>query len=121
MRWPARTRETGGTMTHVQTQPDATPITPDVVSAIGNKAGGATGSGWQLTGPVVDVQLAADALPEIYTALDVARDDGRILALETQSHLGNDAVRAIAMSTADGRRRGAQVQDLGGPITVPVG
>src|SRR3954466_12109692 len=120
-RWPARKRETGGTMTDVQTQPDATPVTTDVVSANGNKAGGATGTILQITGPVVDVQFPADMLPEIYNALQVTRDDGSILTLETQSHLGNDAVRAIAMSTTDGLRRGAPVQDMGGPITVPVG
>jgi F-type H+-transporting ATPase subunit beta len=108
-------------MTDVQTQPDAMPIVADVVSANGNKAGGATGTILQITGPVVDVQFPPDALPEIYNALHVTRDDGSILTLETQSHLGNDAVRAIAMSTTDGLRRGAPVQDMGGPITVPVG
>ena len=108
-------------MTDVQTQPDTTPIVADVVSANGNKAGGATGTILQITGPVVDVQFPADMLPEIYNALQVTRDDGSILTLETQSHLGNDAVRAIAMSTTDGLRRGALVQDMGGPITVPVG
>jgi F-type H+/Na+-transporting ATPase subunit beta len=108
-------------MTDVQTQPDAMPIVTDVVSANGNKAAGATGTILQITGPVVDVQFPADMLPEIYNALEVTRDDGSILTLETQSHLGNDAVRAIAMSTTDGLRRGATVQDMGGPITVPVG
>jgi F-type H+-transporting ATPase subunit beta len=108
-------------MTDVQTQPEATPIVADVVSANGKKAAGATGTILQITGPVVDVQFPADALPEIYNALEVTRDDGSILTLETQSHLGNDAVRAIAMSTTDGLRRGALVQDMGGPITVPVG
>jgi F-type H+/Na+-transporting ATPase subunit beta len=108
-------------MTDVQTQPDAMPITADVVSANGKQTGGATGTILQITGPVVDVQFPADALPEIYNALEVTRDDGGILTLETQSHLGNDAVRAIAMSTTDGLRRGATVQDMGGPITVPVG
>jgi F-type H+/Na+-transporting ATPase subunit beta len=108
-------------MTDVQTQPDATPVVADIVSADGHKAGGATGTILQITGPVVDVQFPADMLPEIYNALQVTRDDGSILTLETQSHLGNDAVRAIAMSTTDGLRRGATVQDMGGPITVPVG
>ncbi|HEX2280422.1 MAG TPA: F0F1 ATP synthase subunit beta, partial [Thermomicrobiales bacterium] len=108
-------------MTDVQTQPDATNVTADVVSANGNKAGGASGTILQITGPVVDVQFPADLLPEIYNALEVTRDDGTILTLETQSHLGNDAVRAIAMSTTDGLRRGTPVRDIGGPITVPVG
>src|ERR687892_578850 len=108
-------------MTDVQTQPDTTQIVADVVSANGNKASGATGTILQITGPVVDVEFPADRLPEIYNALEVTRDDGSILTLETQSHLGNDAVRAIAMTTTDGLRRGTPVRDIGGPITVPVG
>jgi F-type H+-transporting ATPase subunit beta len=75
----------------------------------------------QITGPVVDVQFAPDMLPEIYNALHVTREDGTVLTLETQSHLGNDAVRAVAMSTTDGLRRGAKVTDVGAAITVPVG
>ena len=73
MRWPASSRETGGTMTDVQTQPDATTVATDVVSANGNKPGGATGTILQITGPVVDVQFPADMLPEIYNALEVTR------------------------------------------------
>jgi F-type H+-transporting ATPase subunit beta len=87
----------------------------------GKKGAGANGAILQITGPVVDVQFPPDQLPEIYNALEVTRDNGSILTLETQSHLGNDAVRAIAMSTTDGLRRGMTVHDTGGPITVPVG
>ncbi len=47
-------------MTDVQTQADATPIVADVVAANGNKAGGATGTIVQITGPVVDVQFPPD-------------------------------------------------------------
>ncbi|MEZ4561569.1 MAG: F0F1 ATP synthase subunit beta [Thermomicrobiales bacterium] len=75
----------------------------------------------QITGPVVDVQFPADMLPEIYNALHVTKEDGSVLTLETQSHLGNDAVRAVAMSSTDGLRRGAKVTDIGAAITVPVG
>ncbi|MCA9863829.1 MAG: hypothetical protein KC432_12445, partial [Thermomicrobiales bacterium] len=74
----------------------------------------------QITGPVVDVQFPADMLPEIYNALHVTKEDGSVLTLETQSHLGNDAVRAVAMSSTDGLRRGAKVTDTGAAITVPV-
>ena len=87
----------------------------------GHAQAGASGTILQITGPVIDVQFPADQLPEIYNALEVTRDDGGILTLETQSHLGNDAIRAIAMSSTDGLRRGTPVQDMGGPITVPVG
>jgi F-type H+-transporting ATPase subunit beta len=92
----------------------------DTTASNGHKRG-ATGTILSITGPVVDVQFPADLLPEIYNALHVPKEDGSVLVLETQSHLGNDAVRAIAMSSTDGLRRGATVQDMGGPITVPVG
>ncbi|MFT4037847.1 MAG: F0F1 ATP synthase subunit beta [Thermomicrobiales bacterium] len=75
----------------------------------------------QITGPVVDVQFPPDMLPEIYNALQVTKEDGTLLTLETQSHLGNDAVRAVAMSSTDGLRRGAKVTDIGAAISVPVG
>ena len=114
-------------MTDTQTQQapastavSATPASTAAPEPNGHKAG-ATGTILQITGPVVDVQFPADMLPEIYNALQVTKDDGTVLTLETQSHLGNDAVRAIAMSSTDGLRRGALVKDMGGPITVPVG
>jgi F-type H+-transporting ATPase subunit beta len=81
----------------------------------------ATGEILQITGPVVDVQFPPDMLPEIYNALQVTKEDGTVLTLETQSHLGNDAVRAVAMSSTDGLRRGAKVTDIGAAITIPVG
>jgi F-type H+/Na+-transporting ATPase subunit beta len=90
------------------------------VSSNGRRTG-ATGRILQITGPVVDVQFPADMLPEIYNALEVTKDDGTVLTLETQSHLGNDAVRSVAMSSTDGLRRGVDVLDTGGPISVPVG
>ncbi len=87
----------------------------------------ATGKIIQITGPVVDIEFPPDQLPEIYNAVTIALDgndanDGRrSLVLETQTHLGNDAVRAVAMSSTDGLRRGMDAVDTGGPITVPVG
>ncbi|MDQ3226226.1 MAG: hypothetical protein M3Q50_06325, partial [Chloroflexota bacterium] len=108
-------------MTDQPTLQDAPSVTGTAVASNGKGEGGATGTVLQITGPVVDVQFPPDQLPEIYNALEITRDDGGILTLETQSHLGNDAVRAIAMSTTDGLRRGTSVHDAGGPITVPVG
>jgi F-type H+-transporting ATPase subunit beta len=70
---------------------------------------------------VVDIQFPPDELPEIYNSVQVTRDDGSILTLEVQSHLGNDWVRAVAMSTTDGIRRGMDVVDTGKAIAVPVG
>jgi F-type H+-transporting ATPase subunit beta len=82
---------------------------------------GATGRIVQVLGPVVDVQFPPDSLPEIYNSIQVTRDDGSVLTLEVQSHLGNDWVRAVAMSSTDGIRRGMDVIDTGKAIAVPVG
>jgi F-type H+/Na+-transporting ATPase subunit beta len=81
----------------------------------------ATGRIVQVMGPVVDIEFPPDNLPEIYNALDVRMDDGTTLVLETQTHLGNDWVRAVAMSTTDGLRRGMEAVDTGAAISVPVG
>jgi len=84
-------------------------------------AAGTKGTLVQIIGPVVDVEFPADQLPEIYHAIEVPRDDGTRLIAETQQHLGNNWVRAVAMSTTDGLRRGMEAVDTGAPITVPVG
>ncbi|MEM7102519.1 MAG: F0F1 ATP synthase subunit beta [Bacteroidota bacterium] len=76
----------------------------------------------QIIGAVVDVSFPEhDALPEILNALEVVREDGSKLILETQRHLGEDSVRTIAMDATDGLTRGMEVRDLGEPITMPVG
>src|SRR6478672_6721867 len=82
---------------------------------------GATGKIVQVLGAVVDIEFPPDQLPQIYNALEVTFDDGAKLTLETQQHLGNDWVRAVAMSSTDGIRRGMDVVDLGQAIGVPVG
>ncbi|HEY8600602.1 MAG TPA: F0F1 ATP synthase subunit beta [Thermomicrobiales bacterium] len=84
-------------------------------------ASGTTGKIVQITGPVVDIEFPTDRLPEIYNALILTRPDGQPLTLEVQQHLGNNWVRAVAMSTTDGLRRGMDAIDTGAPITVPVG
>ncbi len=81
----------------------------------------ATGKILQIMGPVVDLEFPPDQLPEIYNAVEIRREDGTTLVLETQTHLGNDAVRTVAMSTTDGLRRGMDAIDTGQPIAVPVG
>jgi F-type H+-transporting ATPase subunit beta len=80
-----------------------------------------TGSIVQIIGPVLDVQFDEGKLPSIFGALKVKHDDGTEVIAEIQQHLGNNWVRAVAMSTTDGLRRGMPVEDLGGPITAPVG
>src|SRR5215207_2888061 len=78
-----------------------------------------------VTGVVIDV-LFSEQLPDIYSALEIkVAEEGNRPALdlvcEVQQHLGDDRVRAIAMDATDGLRRGDEVLDTGGPITVPVG
>ncbi len=89
-----------------------------------------TGKIVQITGPVVDIEFPPDQLPQIYNAVEVsvagslasggATGSGRIV-MEVQQHLGNDWVRAVAMTSTDGLRRGMDAVDTGKPITVPVG
>ncbi|MGI5836844.1 MAG: F0F1 ATP synthase subunit beta [Chloroflexota bacterium] len=80
----------------------------------------ATGKVVQVLGAVVDVEFPPDQLPEIYNALETDIN-GKKLVLETQQHLGNNWVRAVAMSSTDGLKRDSEVIDTGGPIAVPVG
>ena len=82
---------------------------------------GAIGKVIQITGPVVDVEFPAGQLPAIYNAIEIRRPNGTTLICEVQQHLGNNWVRAVAMTTTDGLPRGAEVRDTGAPITVPVG
>ncbi|MGE7917391.1 F0F1 ATP synthase subunit beta [Viridibacillus sp. NPDC093762] len=84
-----------------------------------------TGHVLQVMGAVVDVQFDNSSLPEIYNALTVEikrpGEEPQTLTLEVALHLGDNAVRTIAMSSSDGLQRGAVVTDLGAPISVPVG
>ncbi len=74
----------------------------------------------QVVGVVVDVEFEKGNLPSIYDALDVGAGDDR-LVLEVAQHLSETSVRAIALSTTDGLRRGDKVEATGAPISVPVG
>jgi len=78
----------------------------------------------QVIGPVVDVEFSDGHLPELYNALTVDYElNGKParLTLEVQQHLGEGWVRAVAMSLAEGLKRGNEVRDTGAPISVPVG
>jgi len=75
----------------------------------------------QIVGPVLDVAFEEGQLPEIYDALRIPREDGTEIVAEVQQHLGNSWVRAVAMDTSDGLRRGMKVRATGDPIAVPVG
>ena len=78
----------------------------------------------QVIGPVVDVEFEKE-LPMIYDALEIsldsARDKTSKLVLEVAQHLGGNRVRAVAMGSTDGLRRGMEVLSTGAPISVPVG
>jgi F-type H+-transporting ATPase subunit beta len=80
----------------------------------------------QIIGPVVDIDFSAtDGLPGIYDALEVEFGVGgsqaKKLTLEVQQHLGDGWVRAIAMSSTEGLKRGMAITNTGAPISVPVG
>ncbi|MFY0252430.1 F0F1 ATP synthase subunit beta [Chitinophaga sp. 30R24] len=79
-----------------------------------------TGKIKQIIGPVVDVHFD-DKLPEIYSALEITRENGQKVVLEVQQHLGEDSVRTVAMDSTDGMVRGMTVVDKGAPIKMPIG
>jgi F-type H+/Na+-transporting ATPase subunit beta len=82
-----------------------------------------TGKIVKVLGPVVDVEFSG-ALPGIYNALTVeykVQNQPATLTLEVQQHLGDKCVRAISMSGTEGLKRGFEVTDSGGPISMPVG
>src|SRR5687768_7888091 len=79
----------------------------------------------QVIGPVVDVEFEAGHLPNIYNAIRIS---GSVpggqkvdIVCEVQQHLGEGRVRAVAMKPTDGLQRGMTAEDMGEPITVPVG
>jgi F-type H+-transporting ATPase subunit beta len=79
-----------------------------------------TGTITQVVGVVVDVEFTDKKLPAIYDALEIKRDKDT-LVFEVAQHLSEHTVRAIAMSSTDGLKRGDAIEATGGPISVPVG
>ncbi len=77
-----------------------------------------TGNIVQVIGAVIDVEFPRNAVPAVYDALIVADQS---LTLEVQQQLGDGVVRAIAMGTSDGVKRGMVATNTGAPICVPVG
>jgi F-type H+-transporting ATPase subunit beta len=80
----------------------------------------------QVIGPVLDVEFQEHNLPEIYNAVRVTGEgfdtpEPIDIIAEVQQHLGEGRVRAVAMKPTEGVVRGMKAEDLGGPITVPVG
>lgn len=78
----------------------------------------------QVIGAVIDVAFAKENVPNILDAIVVdftVNDETKHLVLEVQQHLGDGLVRAVAMSSTDGLKRGMPVNTTGAPISVPVG
>ncbi len=82
----------------------------------------AVGTVVQVIGPSVDIRFEANELPKLFNAAKIEIPEKKInVTLEIAQHIGDNTVRAIAMSSTDGLVRGMKVKDLGEPITVPVG
>src|SRR6266508_4214066 len=88
---------------------------------------GGVGRVVRVIGPVVDVEFPADAMPDIYNALEVdlglGGDTSKMttITMEVALHVGDNIVRAISMKPTDGLVRGTEVRDTGRAISVPVG
>ena len=74
----------------------------------------------QVIGPVLDIRFPEGSLPELLNAIEVPNGEATIVA-EVAQHLGDNVVRAVAMSSTDGLQRGVPATETGAPISVPVG
>src|SRR5487761_365637 len=95
-----------------------------MTATVENETATSTGRVARVTGPVVDVEFPAEAMPEIYFALHVDITYGgetHTLTLEVEQHIGDNMVRAISLEPTDGLVRGAEVTSTGASISVPVG
>ena len=80
----------------------------------------------QVIGAVVDIEFPREAMPKVYEALVLERDENNTLAeagltFEVQQQLGDGVVRTIAMGSSEGLQRGMKVNSTGHEISVPVG
>jgi F-type H+-transporting ATPase subunit beta len=75
----------------------------------------------QVIGSVVDIEFPSDALPALFNAIEIIKEDGIKLVLEVQAHVGNNRVRCLSFVPTDGLARGVEAVDTGDPIKVPVG
>src|SRR3990167_5271983 len=85
-----------------------------------DKSSKSTGRIVQIIGPVVDVEFEKGNLPDIYSALEI-KTGKETLICEVEQHLGENMVRALALGSTDGLKRGLSVTDTRAPIQVPVG
>lgn len=75
----------------------------------------------KVMGVVIDVKFPGGDLPGIHNALEITSLEDQQLIFEVQEHINSNTVRAIAMGSNSGLRRGLRVKDTGLPIMVPVG
>ena len=78
----------------------------------------------QIIGPVIDIEFSPEQLPTIYNAIKIQGQSGDVqlsVIAEVMQHLGDNTIRAVAMSSTDGMMRGMEAIDTGAPIKVPVG
>jgi len=85
-----------------------------------------TGKVIKVAGPAIDLQFSEGHLPKIFNAIRITSEgfdvpDPIDIICEVQQHLGEGRVRTVAMQPTEGLVRGMQAEDLGEPITVPVG
>ncbi len=93
----------------------------DMSASAAVRAPRAVGRVSALRGAVLDVVFESGPLPPVEDALSIVREDGSRLTAEVEAHLGPTAVRALALQSTAGLRRGARVEAQGGPLEVPVG
>jgi len=74
----------------------------------------------QIIGPVIDIKFDSDSLPNIYNSIEIQMED-RVVVAEVEQHIGDDIIRAVAMESTEGLKRGLEAVDTGSAITVPVG
>src|SRR5579863_5300503 len=80
----------------------------------------------EVIGPVVDVLFQEHHLPAIHSAVRITSEGFNVpepldVVAEVEQHLGEGRVRCVAMKPTEGMVRGMNAEDLGEPITVPVG
>src|ERR1700726_2168305 len=85
-----------------------------------------TGRVIEVIGPVVDVQFEEGHLPLIHNAVRITSEGFDVpepidIVAEVEQHLGESRVRCLAMKPTEGLVRGMKAEDLGEPISVPVG
>jgi F-type H+-transporting ATPase subunit beta len=74
----------------------------------------------QVIGTVIDMEFPPGELPAINNGIVINQDDIKVI-VEAQQHVGNNWVRGVALNATEGLQRGAEAEDMGTPITVPVG